>query len=67
MTTQATNPIAYALGEEQAWNRTHKKDLDSVITAGEWLIAVLDAGSRWEIDLACTSLEKAIAEVRRRP
>lgn len=52
MTTQATNPIAYARGVMQVEAETYRRQRDKAAAALEYLLAALDGGQQWDIDAA---------------
>lgn len=52
MTTQATNPDAYARGVLQVEVETLRRERDRAAAALEYLLAALDGGQQWEIDHA---------------
>lgn len=52
MTTQATNPIAYARGVLQVEADTYRRQRDKAAAALEYLLAALDGGQQWDIDAA---------------
>lgn len=52
MTTQATNPDAYARGVLQVEAETLRRERDKAAVALECLLAALDGGQQWDIDAA---------------
>ena len=52
MTTQESNPDAYARGALQVEADTYRRQLDKAAAALECLLAALDGGQQWEIDHA---------------
>lgn len=52
MTSQASNPIAYARGVLQVEADTYRRQRDKAAAALEYLLAALDGGQQWDIDAA---------------
>lgn len=67
MTTQDTNPVAYARGVLQVEAETARRDAARITDAAELLLAALDGGQHWEVDLAITRLVTTLNQTKERP
>ena len=52
MTSRESNPVAYARGVLQVEADTYRRQRDKTLDALEDLLAALDGGQQWEIDVA---------------
>lgn len=52
MTSQASNPVAYARGVLEVQADTYRRQRDKTLDALEYLLAALDGGQQWDIDAA---------------
>lgn len=52
MTSQSSNPVAYARGVLEVQADTYRRQRDKTLDALEYLLAALDGGQQWDIDVA---------------
>lgn len=52
MTSQSSNPVSYARGVLEVQADTYRKQRDKTLDALEYLLAALDGGQQWDIDVA---------------
>lgn len=52
MTSQASNPVEYARGVLEVQADTYRRQRDKTLDALEYLLAALDGGQQWDIDVA---------------
>lgn len=52
MTSQSSNPVAYARGVLEVQADTYRRQRDKTLDALEYLLAALDGGQKWDIDVA---------------
>lgn len=52
MTSRESNPVAYARGVLKVEADTYRRQRDKTLDALEYLLAALDGGQQWDIDVA---------------
>lgn len=52
MTSQSSNPVAYARGVLEVQADTYRRQRDKTLDALEYLLAALDGAQQWDIDVA---------------
>lgn len=67
MTSQSSNPVAYARGVLEVQADTYRRQRDKTLDALEYLLAALDGGQQWDIDVAIQRGVIVANHVKERP
>lgn len=67
MTSQESNPVAYARGVLQVEAETYKHERDRLAHLSELLVASLDGGHQWEVDHLTSALVHALNNLKDKP
>lgn len=67
MTSQSSNPVAYARGVLEVQADTYRRQRDKTLDALEYLAATVRGGQQWQIDQAMDTAQSLIDRYRERP
>lgn len=67
MTSQESNPVAYARGVLQVEADTYRCQRDRLAATLEYLIAAVDGGHQWDIDAAMHGATLTLESLKEKP